>query len=83
MAVAETFQTVIIRGIPQLSMERRDFLRRFISLIDSLYYNHCNVICEANVKLEHLFAISDAEAEKSIHDEAFAFSRCLSRLKEM
>lgn len=58
MAIAETFQTIIIRGIPQLSMERRDFLRRFISLVDSLYYNHCNVVCEAAVSIESLFAIS-------------------------
>ena len=62
-------------------MDRRDFLRRFISLIDSLYYQHRNVIIEAAVDLEHLFDIE--ESANSIHDEEFAFSRCLSRLKEM
>lgn len=82
MAIAENFQTIIIRGIPQLSMQRRDFLRRFISLIDSLYYNHCNVVCEAAVHIEDLFNIS-AEESEGIHDEAFAYTRCLSRLKEM
>ena len=64
-------------------MERRDFLRRFISLIDALYYNHCNVIAEADVKLDDLFAISQEDAKGSIHDEAFAYTRCLSRVKEM
>ena len=62
-------------------MERRDFLRRFISLIDSLYYNHRNVIIEAEVSIEDLFNIP--VDEPSQHDEQFAFSRCLSRLKEM
>ena len=38
MAIADNFQTVFIRGVPQMTMERRDYLRRFISLIDSLYY---------------------------------------------
>ena len=83
MALAEYFQTMIIRGVPQLSMSRRDYLRRFISLIDALYYNHLNVIIEAEVDLDHLFDI-DIEAGKSlVHDEEFAFTRTLSRLKEM
>ena len=84
MALAENFQTVIIRNVPQLSMERRDYLRRFISLIDSLYYNHRNVIIEAAVELEELFDIETATHDKQIfHDEEFAYNRCLSRLKEM
>ena len=57
MAIAENYQTLIIRNVPVLNMERRDFLRRFISLIDSLYYNHRNVIVEAAVDIEHLFDI--------------------------
>ena len=57
MAVAENFQTIIIRNVPQLSLERRDFLRRFISLIDALYYNHRNVVVEAAVDIENLFDI--------------------------
>jgi predicted ATPase len=65
-------------------MNRRDFLRRFISLIDALYYNHRNVIIEADVPLANLFAIDSAGHEKQIfHDEEFAYSRCLSRLQEM
>ena len=81
MAIAGHFQTLIIRGVPQLSMARRDYLRRFISLIDSLYYNHRNVIIEADVALEQLFDIELTEDQ--IHDEEFAYTRCLSRLKEM
>jgi predicted ATPase len=38
MALAQSFNTIIIRKVPKLSMERRDILRRFILLIDQLYY---------------------------------------------
>lgn len=57
MAIAENFQTIFIRNVPVLSMDRRDLLRRFISLIDSLYYQHRNVIIEAAVDIENLFDI--------------------------
>jgi predicted ATPase len=52
MAIAENFQTIILRGVPQLSFERRDYMRRFIQLIDALYYNHRNVIIEAHKPLD-------------------------------
>jgi predicted ATPase len=38
-------------------MDRRDYLRRFISLVDALYYNHRNVIIECDVEIEKLFNI--------------------------
>lgn len=57
MAIAEHLNTVILRGVPQLNMVQRDWLRRFISLIDALYYQHRNVIIEAEVPIENLFSI--------------------------
>jgi predicted ATPase len=38
-------------------MERRDLLRRFILLIDTLYFTHRNVVIEAAVDLDNLFAM--------------------------
>lgn len=61
-------------------MERRDILRRFILLIDEFYYHSTKVIIEADTCLDELF---EKPKEKGIHDEEFAFERCLSRLKEM
>jgi len=61
-------------------MERRDILRRFILLIDQLYYHQRKVIIEAASDLDSLFIRPN---EKSQFDEEFAFERCLSRLKEM
>ena len=55
MALAQNFQSIIIRGVPQLSMENRDLLRRFILLIDQLYYHNRKVIIEAEKDLDNLF----------------------------
>lgn len=80
MALALNFHSVILRDVPQLSMERRDTLRRFILLIDQLYYHNRKVVIEASHPLDELFL---KPKEKSQFDEDFAFERCLSRLKEM
>jgi predicted ATPase len=61
-------------------MERRDLLRRFILLIDQLYYHNRKVIIEAEKDLDNLF---EKPKDKTEFDEEFAFERCLSRLKEM
>ncbi len=60
---------------------RKDWLRRFILLIDTLYYMHRNVVIEADVSLQELFTIQ-TESD-SLVDEAFAYQRCLSRLNEI
>ena len=80
MALGQNYTTIILRGVPRLSMERRDSLRRFIWLIDELYYQQRKVIIEAETDLDNLF---ERPKQKSMLDEEFAFDRCLSRLKEM
>ena len=45
-------------------MENRDLLRRFISLIDAVYYNHRNLIIESDVPIESLFNIQTAGHDK-------------------
>ena len=56
-ALGRNFKTIILRKVPQLSMERRDLMRRFILLIDTLYFMHCNVVVEAEVHLDDLFNV--------------------------
>ena len=72
-------------------------MRRFILLIDTLYFTHRNVIIEAQIDIEHLFMINEATEKQKRgafdtelqqnddfkFDEEFAYARCLSRLKEM
>jgi cell division protein ZapE len=37
-AIGRNYNSIILRAVPRLSMNRRDLLRRFILLIDTLYY---------------------------------------------
>jgi predicted ATPase len=66
-----------------MDMSRRDLLRRFILLIDTLYFNHRNVVIEADKSLHELFNIDDTSAQEQVFDEEFAYQRTLSRLREM
>ena len=74
LAIAQTYHTVIIVGIPAMGPEMRNEATRFVTLIDALYEN--------KVKL---FATADAEPEALYRagDGSFEFERTVSRLKEM
>ena len=37
-AIARQYNSIILRGVPTMDMTRRDLLRRFILLIDTLYF---------------------------------------------
>mmetsp|Transcript_49089 Transcript_49089/g.36152 ORF Transcript_49089/g.36152 Transcript_49089/m.36152 type:complete len:86 (+) Transcript_49089:1094-1351(+) len=80
MAISAHYHSIIIRGVPRLSLERRDLLRRFILLIDELYFHHRQVIIEAERPIDELFEEPETDSQ---FDEQFAFDRCASRLKEM
>lgn len=74
LAIAGTFHTVILSGIPRLSPDKRNEAARFVSLIDALY--------EAKVKLVASAAAEPGELYPS-GDGAFEFERTASRLFEM
>jgi len=82
-AIGRNYNTIILRGVPKLNMDRRDLLRRFILLVDTLYYQHRNLVIEAEADLDHLFDIDANLEQTQVFDEEFAFQRCLSRLREM
>jgi cell division protein ZapE len=74
LAIARTYHTVIIVGVPSMTKEDRNEAARFVTLIDALY--------EHRVKL---FVTADAEPESlySSGDGSFEFERTVSRLMEM
>lgn len=74
LAIAETFYTVIVEGIPQLSFEKRNEAKRFNILIDTLYEAHGNLVASAVVPPEEIYQAGDG---------AFEFERTVSRLMEM
>ena len=73
LAIVSEFSTILLAGIPQLSSEIRNQVRRFVTLIDAIYEHNVKLICTATVPAEQL----------TIKDSSFDFKRTRSRLIEM
>lgn len=80
MALANNFKTVVVRGMPQLTIKQRDVMNRFIVFIDEVYYRRRAIVIEMDTSLDDLFLVPEEQTE---YDEQFAWDRTLSRLKEM
>jgi cell division protein ZapE len=74
LRLAHTYHTLLIDDVPVMARERRDALRRFINLIDTLYDNRVCLIASAAAEPDELCV--DPAAAK-------AFPRTASRLMEM
>ena len=83
LAIGHAFHTVFIADIPRLTMQERDQVRRFITLIDTLYESHTKLICAADLEPIPLFHVTEEERKTSVADEIFAWDRTVSRLMEM
>ena len=76
LAIAESFHTVIVDGVPRMDEASRNEARRFITLIDTLYDNRVKLLASAAAEPEALWTGSEGY-------ESFAFARTASRLFEM
>jgi len=74
LAIAQTFHTVIIVGIPRMGPENRNEAARFVTLIDALYESKVKLIVTAAASPEELYEAGDGR---------FEFDRTISRLNEM
>lgn len=74
LALAKAYHTVILDGIPRLVADKRNEAKRFMTLIDALYEQHCNLILAADAPPADLY-------REGTH--AFEFERTVSRLMEM
>lgn len=74
MAIATTFETVIVDHIPQMTEDTKDAARRFVTLIDALYEHRTALICSAAVPPDQLYVGQQG---------GFEFHRTVSRLIEM
>ncbi len=74
LAIARTYHTVIVVGIPQMGPEQRNEAARFVTLIDALYENKVKLFVTAAAEPETLYQAGDG---------SFEFERTVSRLKEM
>ena len=74
LAIAQSYHTVFIVGIPQMDRDMRNEAARFTTLIDALYENRAKLFAIAEVEPEELYPAGDG---------SFEFQRTISRLKEM
>lgn len=74
LAVAQTYHTVILVGIPTMGPENRNEAARFVTLIDALYENKVKLLVTAAADPEQLYPSGDGR---------FEFERTISRLIEM
>lgn len=81
IAIAQQCPTVLVKHIPHFSVNNRNVMRRFITLIDELYNHNVKLYCLASDDISKLF-VKEAGTEEH-YDEVFAFDRCSSRLREM
>lgn len=74
MAIAAQFATVIMSGIPQMTEEKKDAARRFVTFVDALYEHRTVLVCSAAVPPTELYVGREG---------GFEFQRTASRLIEM
>ena len=74
LAIAQTYHTVIVVGIPCMGPENRNEAARFVTLIDALYENKVKLLATAAAEPDQLYTAGDG---------AFEFERTVSRLMEM
>ncbi len=74
IAIATAYKAVIIDGIPRLKPAQRDQVKRFATLIDSLYERKVKLVCSAEGGPQDIYPAGD---------HAFEFERTVSRLMEM
>lgn len=74
LAIAQTYHTVILVGIPRMGPENRNEAARFVTLIDALYENRVKLLVTAAADPAELYPAGDGR---------FEFDRTISRLMEM
>jgi cell division protein ZapE len=74
LAITERFHSLILRGVPLLTADRRNEARRFMTLVDALYERKVMLFVSAEAPADQLYAAGEG---------AFEFRRTTSRLVEM
>ena len=74
LEIASVFHTLLLQDIPELTPEKRNEAKRFVTLVDALYEHRTKLICTAAAPPEHLYPKGDG---------SFEFERTVSRLLEM
>ncbi len=76
LALAESFDTIIVEDVPAMGFDRRNEAKRFITLVDILYEKKVRLVLSAEVEAHELY-------DAPTGHEAQEFERTVSRLIEM
>lgn len=80
LIIGQTFHTVFVDKVPQLSLPQINWVRRLITFVDSMYEHKVTLVIQAETPVDEILSVSAADAQD---DEVFAFDRTISRLEEM
>lgn len=85
LVIANNFSTVFCHNIPKLTVNELNWLRRFITFVDTMYELKVTLVLHTAKPCESIDQIFSVEGAKEDYqqDEVFAFDRTLSRLEEM
>jgi len=80
ICVGDNFHTVFVDGVPKLTLNEVNVLRRLITFVDCMYEAHVKLILQLETQPKDIFEVDLNNAHQ---DEAFSFDRTRSRLDEM
>lgn len=85
LVIANNFSTVFIHNVPKLTVNELNWLRRFITFVDTMYELRVTLILHTARPVEGVHQLFTVHGDKNSYsqDEVFAFDRTLSRLEEM
>ena len=81
--LAKRFHTIVVSGVPRMSVEQADAARRFTLLVDVLYDQRVKLIVSAEAAPEALLLRDAGTGDAQLQAMIFQFDRTASRLAEM
>jgi cell division protein ZapE len=81
--LAKRFHTIVVSGVPRMSIEQADAARRFTLLVDVLYDQRVKLIVSAEAAPEALLLRDAGTGDAQLQAMIFQFDRTASRLAEM
>ncbi|ODV91026.1 hypothetical protein CANCADRAFT_2747 [Tortispora caseinolytica NRRL Y-17796] len=67
LAITQHYKAMIITDIPILTINQKDFARRFITLIDAIYENKVKLVCTSATTFDELFVSEGRSEEDEAH----------------
>jgi len=81
--LAKRFHTLIVSGVPRMSIEQADAARRFTLLVDVLYDQRVKLVVSAESPPDELLIREGGDGSPQLQAMVFQFDRTASRLAEM